>query len=198
MVKSPELYSYSSHREYLGQEPVEVADTDPVLRRFAVRKMTAIDRFEAYVREGIGHPHQEKFYAAEGGILGSDEFADSMIHRIGEHDVYAAARRRKEIKAADTCDTEKLVDAVAKRFGIPKEDLCSRRKTSQVVDGKEVLILCGRRLGASLAELSDLIGVNASTVSRRYDAARLRNPLDAGVSAAVADVIRDYERSAAT
>jgi hypothetical protein len=74
----------------------------------------------------------------------------------------------------------------------------SRRKTSQVVDGKEVLILCGRRLGAWFAELSDLIGVNASTGSRRYDAARLRNPIDAGVSAAVADVIKDYERSAAT
>lgn len=80
--------------------------------------------------------------------------------------------------------------------GIPKEDICGRGKRSGLVDAKEVLILSGHRLGASLAEMSDLLGINASTASRRYVAAKRRLADDERISEAVANVIRQYEHKA--
>lgn len=64
---------------------------------------------------------------------------------------------------------------------------------SGLVDAKEVLILSGIRLGASLVEMSDLIGINPSTVSRRYDAAKRRMTSDDHMSEAVSNVIKEYE-----
>ena len=193
MVQWPGDYPYSSHREYLGLEPAGIVDSDPVLRHFGVRKKIAIERFAKHVEAGLKLGHQDKLYATECGMLGSEEFVDSMIHRIGEHDVYAGAHRRNELKAVPDCDTQKLLAIAEIVFQIPKEDLCSRGKSSRLVDAKEVLILSGRRLGASLVEMSDLLGINASTVSRRYDAAKRRMADDVGMSEAVANVIRQYE-----
>lgn len=192
MVRKPEAYAYSSHRAYLDLEPAGIVDADPVLRRFSPRRKTAIGRFERHVAAGKRLGHQEKLYATDCGILGSEEFADSMIHRIGEHDVFAAARRRNDLKMARGCDTDALLGAVEKVFQIGKEDLCGG-KASKIVDAKEALVLSGRRLGASLAEMSDLMGVNASTVSRRYDAAKSRLATDDHMSETVANLMKQYE-----
>ncbi|MGE3466580.1 MAG: hypothetical protein AB7J13_06570 [Pyrinomonadaceae bacterium] len=56
-----------------------------------------------------------------------------------------------------------------------------------------MLILSGCRLGASLAAMSGLIGINASIVSRRYDTAKRRLPKDRHISEAVENVIKQYE-----
>jgi chromosomal replication initiation ATPase DnaA len=103
-----------------------------------------------------------------------------------------AAHRRNEAKAAPECDLETLAAVVGEMFEVSKDDLCSRGKSSRLVFAKEVLILSGRRLGASLAEISDLIGLNPSTVSRRCDAAKLRSSTDPRVPKAVGRVIKEY------
>lgn len=92
---------------------------------------------------------------------------------IGEHDVFAAARRRNELKAAHNCDTQRLLVIAEKMVRIPKEDICSRGKRSGLVDAKEVLKLTGQRVGASFAEMSDMPGINASTVGRRFAKRRI-------------------------
>ena len=106
--------------------------------------------------------------------MGEVDDAEPVALRIGEHDVFAAARRRNELRTTRKCDTRTLLAIVANMFQITGEDLCSRGKSSQLVDAKEVLILSGHRLGASLAEMSDLIGINGSTATRRHDAAKRR------------------------
>jgi len=40
--------------------------------------------------------------------------------------------------------------------------------------------------------MSDLTGLNPSTVSRRHDAAKLRSPADPRITQAVHDVIKEY------
>ena len=85
IVTRPEDYKYSSHRAYLGLEPAGIVDVDPVLRHFGASKEVARDRYRKFVAAGIKLGHCEEFYAAdEGRILGSEEFIDATIHRIGE------------------------------------------------------------------------------------------------------------------
>ena len=89
--------------------------------------------------------------------------------------------------------TELLAAVVADNLNVSKADLCSRGKSSHLVEAKEVFIISGRRLGATLAQISDALGINASTVSRRHDAAKRRMVIDQRMSQATADVIRRYK-----
>ena len=52
--------------------------------------------------------------------------------------------------------------------------------------------MSARRLGASLAEISDLLSINASTVSRRRDAAKSRMAVDRKMAEQVENVVTKY------
>ena len=55
--------------------------------------------------------------------------------------------------------------------GIPAGEICGRGKALRITQAKETLILCGHRLGANMAELARLTGLDISTVTRRFEAA---------------------------
>ena len=114
------------------------------------------------------------FYAAdEGRILGSEEFIDETIHRIGETD---RSDRSIEKKASPVCEFEPydLVAVVEKVCRIPRENFCGPCKSAPAIMSKEMLILIGLQMGASTKLLSEIIGISSSALSRRHDAARLK------------------------
>src|SRR5438445_6542952 len=85
MVASPEDYTYSGHSAYLGLKPAGILDVDPVLRHFGARKKFAREAYRQFVAAGMKIGHQEEFYQTDDGrILGTEEFVDATIHRIGE------------------------------------------------------------------------------------------------------------------
>ena len=168
MVAAAEDYPYSSHRAYLGIEPAGIVDVDPVLRHFGNRKEIARNYFADYV--GTVLPDDDVAYStAEGDILGSDEFVDEAIHRLG---VVEKPPRRKA-KDEPALDAESLVSAVEEVFGMSRKDLFGSGKNTRVIMAKEVLIITGREAGARIAELANITGLDSSNVSRRYDAAKL-------------------------
>ncbi len=195
MVSRAEQYPYSSHGEYIGTVGKGIVDVDPVLRRFGRPRAVARERFIEHVAAAIGSGSQSKFYAAESGILGSEEFVDSMMHRIGDHDVHIAARRRRDLKAAQGCDIDRLLDLAASQTGVPKDEICSNGKDPRLVDAKEILILSARRMGSSLAEVSNVLGLNPSTVTRRHDAAKQRSKEDAEMAENVERLVSEYRSS---
>lgn len=64
--------------------------------------------------------------------------------------------------------------AIEEVLEIPRREFCGSNKTPSMVQAKEVLILLGRLRGASVKRLSETVGLNSSTVSRRGDAARMK------------------------
>jgi len=176
MVSLPEDYAYASHRAYLGLEQDDLVDVDPVLRLFGSKRETAREYFKAYVAAGIGAEYPEDFDSpAEGYILGSAEFVDSTIHRIGD-----TPRRRSEHrnKRERLFNASILVASVASVFGLSEDKFCGPEKSARAVLAKEVLILIGREHGAGVTELSLIAGVDTSNVSRRCDAARQKLQTD--------------------
>lgn len=172
MVRKPESYKYSSHRKYLGMEAAGIVDVDPVLRHFGARKNVARDHFRQFVMAGIKHGHRDEFYQAdEGRILGTEEFVDATIHRLGETTRAAKAGKQKLVMRTREFDAAALLVAVEKSCGISKDKFCGPGKSSEVIKAKEVLILVGRKAGASVKTLADLTGISSSAVSRRHDAA---------------------------
>lgn len=169
MVSLPEQYPYSSHRTYLGLAQDGLVDVDPVLRLFGPTKEVAREYFSTYVAAGVGLEHTEDFdLPAEGYILGSEEFVDSTIHRIGD-----TPRRRAEHTKKHECrfDASALILAIETVFGLSSDKFCGPEKSAKAVLAKEVLILIGLERGAGVAELSLIAGLDTSNISRRYDAA---------------------------
>lgn len=193
MVASADEYLYSSQRAYLGLEPAGIVDVDPVLRRFGAKKELARQRFAEHVRAATGLGHQNELYAPGEGILGSEEFVDAMIHRLGEIE---GGRRRRVDPAA--FDGEMLLEAVEQVFGIAKEEFCGPVKKTDYLIAKQVAIFTGRQAGASVTELSMLIGIGTSNISRRFDGVKLRIENNDELRATCVKVRDAYDQRKAT
>ncbi|HMO81072.1 MAG TPA: transposase [Pyrinomonadaceae bacterium] len=168
MVATPEEYPYSSHRAYLGIEPYGVIDVDPVLRRFGPSKRKAHERYAAFMREPTNEREDDTatFYA-NGEILGTDEFVDDAIHRMGEVENWAS--KHKDVTAFDA---ELLLSSIEDVFEMRRENFFGAGKNSRIITAKEVCILIGKESGATITELAKIVGLDQSNASRRCDAAR--------------------------
>ena len=173
MVTKPEQYPYSSHGAYLGTEAAGIVDVDPVLRRFGAKKKLAREAYRKFVAAGRNLGHREEFYLAEEGrILGTEEFVDATIHRLGktERDVRKSADNGRN----GELDLDALIEAVETICRISRLEFCGSRKSRSAVMAKELFVLVGCQVGASPKQLSEVTGMSRSAVSRRYDAARLK------------------------
>jgi hypothetical protein len=118
---------------------------------------------------GIGQGHQAEFYLAESGrILGTDEFVDATIHRIGE----PGSGLGNQTGGSRKFNALALMQAVSEICQVRSAEFCGSGKGARAVIAKEMLALIGCQEGASLKLLSDVTGMNSSTISRRCDAAR--------------------------
>ena len=192
MVRKTERYPWSSHRAYLGIEPDSLVDVDPVLRLFGARKKKARENFAAHVAAGARLGHNEEFYSTgDDGILGSDEFVDATIRRLGETNRKV---RRSEIDRQEF-NAEALVSAVERVLGTKRESFHGPGKNARIVFAKELLILTGRRAGATIKTLSELTGLDPSTVSRRHDKAKLRTSENPELQRLSDKMLRYYQKA---
>jgi REP element-mobilizing transposase RayT len=122
------------HRAYLGLEAAGIVDVEPVLRHFGAKKPLAREAYRQFVAAGMTSGHQEQFYLPdEGRILGTEEFVDETIHRLGESKRSGPVKLIKEFKA------ERLIEAVERVCRVPREDFCGSRKTLQAIVAREPL-----------------------------------------------------------
>ncbi len=105
------------------------------------------------------------YASAENDILGSEEFVDAHIHRLGDVELEGGWIEKKTEQRP--FDGESLIAAVEAILGMSRIDFYGSGKNAQAVMAKEVLILTGRQIGASFPQLANLTGLDPSTVSRR-------------------------------
>ena len=85
-----------------------------MLRLFGARKKMARENFAQFVAAGAKLGHQEEFYlTGKGGILGSEEFVDETIHRLGETD----GRSARTVGDTPKFDGRALVRIAAEHWG---------------------------------------------------------------------------------
>ncbi|MFZ1699433.1 MAG: transposase [Pyrinomonadaceae bacterium] len=194
MVRRVENYPYSSHGSYIDTAPLGLVDVDPVLRRFAPQKAVARERYVQFVAAGANLGRQEQFYEATNGVLGTDEFVDEMIHRIGEFDTRKAAMRRNALEEQADIQADLLIRTVETVCGVKREDFCGAAKAAGVVFAKEALILSGKQLGASVTALAEMMSLSSATISRRHDVARQRISEDPDLGIARDQIIQQYKQ----
>jgi len=167
MVKRPQDYEYSGHRAYIGIDKSGLVDAEPVLRHFGGTKKRAVEVYERFVKAGLGEPSQDGYYrATEGRLLGGDEFLEEMRHRIGDHRTARPNLERTSV--------EDLLSAAEMTSGLTRQELCGKSKNRRTVSVRESVIVVGRERGLSNRELAEGLGIDSSAVTKRVDAARLR------------------------
>ena len=167
LVKRPEDFEYSGHRAYLGLDKTGLVDTEPVLRHFGATKKRAVEVYIRFVEASLSERSQEDYYrAAEGRLLGSDEFLKEIRHRVGEHP--------PRPRAIEQTSIDDLLSAAERSSGLTRQELCSKSKNRRTVAVKEAVIMLGRERGIRNRELAEALGIDASAVTRRVDAARAR------------------------
>ncbi len=169
-----------------------IVDVDPVLRLFGNKRETARKDFAEWV--GAAYDEDESAYMwAENDILGSEEFVDAHIHRLGDVELECGRIERKNEQRP--FDGESLIAAVEAVLGMSRNDLYGSGKNAQAVMAKEVLILTGRQIGASFPQLANLTGLDPSTVSRRYEAAKRKTGTDTKLAYAKDLVAKKYREN---
>ena len=169
----PEDFEYSGHRAYLGLDRSGLVDTEPVLRHFGANKKRAVEVYTQFVNAALSQKSQQEYYlAAEGRILGNDEFLDDVKHRIGE---YIGSRDKRVRKP----DLETILKVAEKVTGLQRRDFCSNSKSRQLVMIKEAIIVIGQENGIPTRELAEMLGLDPSAVSKRREAARAKGDASA-------------------
>jgi len=169
MVARPEDYEYSGHRAYLGVDRAGLVDTEAVLRHFGAKKKRAVEAYSQFVNAALDQKSQPEYYlAAEGRMLGDDEFLDEVKHRIGEY----VGDQNKGVRKPTI---QAIIKAAAKASGLAREDFCTNDKSRKLVMIKEAIIVMGRQHRIRNRELAEALGLDPSAVSKRREAARGRS-----------------------
>ena len=99
---------------------------------------------------------------------------------------------KKETFPVGEVEPERLIAAVERMCRISRADFCSRSKSAPAIMAKEMLILIGLQMGASMKVLSGIIGISPSALSRRHDAARRELRDNANTSKLASEIIEKY------
>ena len=191
MVDSSADYPYSSHRAYIGLDAAKIVDVDPVLRLFGKSREAAIEHFMLFT--GEDDPDAASYSSPENDVLGSEEFVEASIHRLGNIGGRKIHSPKVEIKPFDAAA---MLAAVESAFGLRQEQFCGPDKNARMILAKEVLIIAAREAGATLAELSLIVGIDSSGISRRHDAAVRKIISDSKLAYAKKIVEKKYEKIA--
>jgi hypothetical protein len=191
MVPSAQHYPHCSHRTFVGLDEYGIVDVDPVLRHFAAKKEVARKQFADFVRAGMKlPPFDEVYQVGEKGILGSEEFVDEMIHRIGD----TGDKISRPDQPADKSDfrLDAFLTAVETAYDKPAKWFRRYAKERDLVLAKEVVIVAGVEAGATLGELARLIGMSSSNTSRRYASGKGRVNGAPDLSATKTAILKRY------
>lgn len=178
-------YPWTGHAALLGVVARAWQDTATVLAAFGPRRHQAAQRYEDFVREGMGQGRRPDLVgggllrslggwaqvlalrrkgspvAADARILGSGEFVERLLRE-------AASREKETLRLArKVIDLATLGRRLVATEGIPEGALRSGVRTREVVRVRRLFCqLAVRGMGYSGAEVARFLGVTTSAVNR--------------------------------
>ena len=173
LVREPGSYLWSSHRHYLGKE--EKPDglvTDEVLGRFNSRSARAVERYQAFIGDGLDKDTQQLYSRGNfPAMWGSQGFREKIRKQLakGRMDYEIPERKRQQRRAS----LKTIEDVVIKSYGISRQELLRKRR-GHWNEPRNLAIYLGRMVGGCrLKEIGNRWGqLQYSSVSRMVDSVR--------------------------
>jgi putative transposase len=157
---NPWKYRWSSHRAYLGEKGPVGIETETVLGQMAKRIGQARQAYLKFMEEGMGEGHEEKYYqATDQRFLGDEDFVERVASRAREKEIELRGNRRVGF--------ERLLQAVAKEYGVSKQALTGTGRQREWIEGRRLLVYVAREWGKiTTKELGKRLGRDPSMISR--------------------------------
>lgn len=95
MVTNPEVYTWSGHRAYLGQERLPWLTTDWVLEQFGKSAVKSRSAYKTFVLDGLAGERRPEFHGAgvDSRLLGDDNFMDKCLSASGGMPLHLTAQQ---------------------------------------------------------------------------------------------------------
>jgi REP element-mobilizing transposase RayT len=155
LVEDPREYRWSGHRAYLGTETLPWLETDCVLSRFAKRRKTCRQRYEAFVLAGKDEGHRSEFHhgSEDGRVLADDRFLEQILN--------------KPVPNQPDVSLDRIVAHVSREYAVSVEDLRGPSRNRMVSEARSVVGWLSRRLEAgSIKDVASYSRRDPSTFSR--------------------------------
>ena len=178
---NPWTYPWSSHQAYLGRPSAVPVSTAPVLAQFHRQIGPARQAYRQFVRDGLAHGHQDRFYeTVDQRLLGDEQFLEDVDRRT-------AASRQVSVRPPRVAFGT-LLTAVAQVYAVPPHALLAPSRQRALVPARALLVYMAREWGRlSGQELGRRLHRDPSMISRL--AALYAAHRDPTVEARVRDII---------
>jgi putative transposase len=178
-------YAFCGHEAILGRSRMEWQDTDYVLKRFSGKRRPARQRYEEYVKEGIGMGSRPELIG--GGLIRSlgewsavktmrmaDAYQKGDERILGDGDfvqeVLSAAAERLERRyriAGEGHDFTWLVARVAELTDVPVDRVVAPGRSRAISQARSLLCFWATcELGMSQTDLAQRLQMTQSAVSQ--------------------------------
>ena len=166
MVATPEAYSWSSHRAYLGNELIPWLNTDFILSQFSPTISKARCQFAEFVAERSSDGHQDEFYgkgSMDSRVMGEDQFVENVLEKMGPVPV-----RKPSI--------EEVLQVVKKMYDLSEEEMAAPGQKRLESEARSMAAWAVQELtDESLTKLATRLGRDPSSLSaaiRRFELRR--------------------------
>ncbi len=158
VVRYPEEYRWSSHREYIGLNRDGLVDVGLVLGMFSKDSKRGRRLYREYMREEEDKTSKEDFYrTVDQRVLGDEKFVEWVRGRVKSGTL--EGRRRHGVYLRE------IARGIGEVFGIPLNELRGKGKDSGVMEGRRLFSLVGREYGYKGKEMAEFLGKDPAAVT---------------------------------
>ena len=157
MVRQPEEYRWSSHREYLGMNKNGLVDTGLLLGMFSEDLKRGRRLYREYMRKEEKTSKEDFYRTVDQRVLGDEAFVERVRERIENRPL--AGRRKHGVSLGE------ITRGIEEVTGICLSELRGKGKDSGVMEGRKLFSLAGREYGYKGKEIAEFLGKDPAAVT---------------------------------
>lgn len=157
MVRQPEEYRWSSHREYLGMDKSGLVDIELLLRVFSEGLKRGRRLYREYMSEEEKTPKEDFYRTVDQRVLGDEAFVERVRERVERRAL--TGRRRHGVSLTE------IARGIEEITGIGLSGLKGKGKDSEVMEGRKMFSLAGREYGYRGKEIAEFLGKDPAAVT---------------------------------
>jgi len=157
MVKQPEEYRWSSHREYLGMSKDGLVDTKLLLGMFSEDLKRSRKLYREYMRKEERTSKEDFYRTVDQRVLGDEAFIELVRERVEKKTL--KGRRKHGVSLGE------IARRIEEVIGIGLSELRGKGKDSGVMEGRKLFSLVGREYGYKGKEVAEFLGKDPAAVT---------------------------------
>jgi len=152
-----DAYPWSSHQAYTGKNnPLNLVDTDQVLRMFSENKTRARMKYRAFMAEKDGYERNDVYAAIDQRLKGDDEFVDRVLE---QHDKPAKLKSKKKMPLNDIART------IKDHYDVALDELISPGRTREIARARKVFSIIALEQGYKAREIAQYLEKDPTLIS---------------------------------